>query len=329
MKNSTVVIDKLADNNESRRVQLAEATKFIGLDKDILSARAIFIKPNLTYPFYKRGVTTRVSFIREIVLALENINPNIKIYIGEGDGGCNSFNMDDVFRNMGFLDLEKDISSVEIINLSKISKEKVVIDTLKGPYELHLPKIFFNEIDFSISCPLPKIHGMTRITLSYKNQWGCLPDIMRLKHHYMFDYLISRIADILKFKYAILEGKYGLNNNGPLSGDAVEINWFVAANSLGAFDLIVSEMMGFDYKEIDHLIIAEKYGYLPKRDHVRLIGDIESLKFKFSLHRSFWQYPALVAFKSKNLTHFFYLSRYAKLMHDIMYLFRKGHHIEY
>ena len=323
MKKATVVIDKLADSKEGLRAQLVKSAQKIGLDTDTMSARAILIKPNLTYPKYKKGVTTRIEFIREVVGTLKDLNKNVKIYIGEGEGGYHSFSMDEAFKTMGFCELATEFSQVEIVNLSKVPSKKVTVQTLRGQYEINLPEIFFTEIDFSISCPVPKVHDLTKISLSFKNQWGCLPDIMRLKNHYMFNCLISRVADTLKFKYAILDGKYGLNNNGPIVGDAVEVNWFAAANSLGAFDLIVSEMMGIDWMKIGHLKVAEKYGYIPKKERIELIGDVKSLKTKFFLRRGFWQYPALVAFKSRYLTKFIYLSNYAKLIHDIMYLFRK------
>ncbi len=238
-------------------------------------AKAIFIKPNLTYPVYKKGVTTRKEFVESLVAALREINSETKIYIGEGEGGYNSFSMTEAFKNMGYFELEKEFPQVRIINLSKIPSKGLEIDTPRGPYRISLPERFCNEVDFSISCPVPKVHCMTKVTLSYKNQWGCLPDVMRLKNHYMFDYIISKVSDILKFRYAFLDGKYGLNNNGPMIGDPVEINWFVASNSLGAFDMIVSEMMGFDWREIGHLSQAAKYGFIPKRKDVELIGDIE------------------------------------------------------
>jgi uncharacterized protein (DUF362 family) len=323
MNKATVVIDKLADSMEGLRAQLVKTAKIIGLDADTISARAILIKPNLTYPTYKKGVTTRAEFIREVVATLTDFNKNIKIYIGEGEGGYNSFSMDEAFKNMGFFELENEFPQVEIVNLSKIPSKEVAIQTLRGKYKLNLPEIFFSEIDFSISCPVPKVHDLAKISLSYKNQWGCLPDIMRLKNHYMFNYLISKLADVLKFKYAFLDGKYGLNNNGPIVGDVVELNWFAAANSLGAFDAVISEMMGFEWKKIGYLKVAEQYGYLPQKENVELIGNIESLSFKYSLRRGFWQYPAMIAFKSRYLTKLIYLSRYAKILHDIMYLFRK------
>ena len=236
--------------------------------------------------------------------------------------------MSDAFRDMGFLEIEKEFPQVKIINLSKIPSKEIEIDTPRGPYKIALPEIFFNEIDFSISCPLPKVHCMTKITLSYKNQWGCLPDVMRLKNHYMFDYIISKVSDILKFRYAFLDGKYGLTNNGPMVGDPIEVNWFAASNSLGAFDMIVSEMMGFDWRKVGHLKMAAKYGFIPNREDTQVIGDIESLKRKFVLKRNIWNYPALTAFHSPKLTHLFYFSIWAKLLHDVMYTFRKRPIIE-
>ena len=325
---SIIFLEKLMEDVASLERQFSNSFISLSLFEDFEKAKAIFIKPNLTYPVYKKGVTTRKDFVGTLVRALRKINDRTKIYIGEGEGGYNSFSMSDAFRDMGFLEIENEFPQVKIINLSKIPSKEIEIDTPRGPYKIALPEIFFNEIDFSISCPLPKVHCMTKITLSYKNQWGCLPDVMRLKNHYMFDYIISKVSDILKFRYAFLDGKYGLTNNGPMVGDPIEVNWFAASNSLGAFDMIVSEMMGFDWRKVGHLKMAAKYGFIPNREDTQVIGDIESLKRKFVLKRNFWNYPALTAFHSQKLTHLFYFSIWAKLLHDVMYTFRKRPIIE-
>ena len=295
----------------------------LSLDKAFSDARAIFIKPNLTYPRFKKGVTTQVEFIDCLVAALRKINSVTKIYIGEGEGGYNSFSMAEAMNIMGFSEIEKKYTNVEIVNLSLLKRVSVQIQAKNKPYFLELPELFLNEIDFSISCPLPKIHCMTKVTLSFKNQWGCLPDTMRLKNHYVFDEIISQVCEKLKFQYAFLDGKYGLDNNGPMNGDPVEVNWFVASNSLGAFDMIVTEMMGFKWHHVKHLKFAERRGYIPKQKDVSVVGDIDSLRRKFKLRRNFWNYPALIAFHSKGITKFVYFSKWAKLLHEIMYTIRK------
>jgi len=318
-----VFIERLEGELFSLKCQFSRAFEAVSLNGDFKDAKGIFIKPNLTYPVYKKGVTTRIEFIETLVEALRAINPGTKIYIGEGEGGYNSFSMSDALENMGFHKLKKRFSNVEIINLSKIPAKEIEIETSKGLFKIKVPAIFFDRIDFSISCPVPKVHCMTKVTLSYKNQWGCLPDVMRLNNHYMFDYIISKISQILKFRYAFLDGKYGLDVNGPMAGEAVEVNWFVASNSLGAFDTVVCGMMGFDWRKINYLRIAAEYGFIPKKGDIRIIGEIGALQKKFVLKRDFWNYPALAAFRSKKLTHLFYLSRWAKLLHEIMYAFRK------
>jgi uncharacterized protein (DUF362 family) len=320
---STVVIERGESEMGAMIHQFALAIKTIALDAAFTDAKAVFIKPNLTYPVYKEGVTTRVEFVEGLVSALRQINSTTKIYIGEGEGGYNSFSMTDAMKNMGFNDIAAKYPNVEIINLSKIARKTIQITANKNPYSLELPELFFEEIDFSISCPLPKVHCMTKVTISMKNQWGCLPDTMRLKNHYVFDEIINQVCEKLKFRYAFLDGKFGLDNNGPMNGDPVEVNWFAASNSLGAMDMIVSEMMGFDWRKVGHLKKADQYGFMPKREDIIVAGNMNLLKRKFRLKRSFWNYPALVAFHSSSLTTLVYFSRWAKLLHDIMYTVRK------
>jgi uncharacterized protein (DUF362 family) len=320
-KKSTVCVGSLMD--QSLRKHITDAMNQIGMIKDIVSASSIFIKPNLTYPDYKKGVTTQANFIRDIVEMCTSVNSHIRIYIGEGEGGYNSFCMTDAMRSMGYYEIASHYPNVEIVNLSKLPARQVELRARGEPFLLNLPELFFNEVDFSISCPLPKVHCMTRLTLAFKNQWGCLPDVMRLKNHYAFDEIISQICDVLKFRYAFLDGKYGLDNNGPMIGDPVELNWFVASNCLGAFDKVVSQMMGFDWQSIRHLRMAAKYGFVPKGEDIEIIGDIDSLKRQFVLRRNFWNYLALVAFRSRRLTRLIYLSMWAQPLHDLMYTFRK------
>jgi uncharacterized protein (DUF362 family) len=320
---ATVVVEKLRQTNEQLVAQIYDTFNPISLLEEFDRATAVFIKPNLTYPVYKKGVTTRKEFVECLVAALRQINTRTQILIGEGEGGYNSFSMSEAMQKMGYNDLEKAYPKVNTINLSKLPTKEVKINTLKGRYSIRLPKIFFDDIDFSMTCPLPKVHCMTRITLSFKNQWGCIPDTMRLKNHYRFNFIISKIAEILKFRYAFLDGKFGLDDNGPMEGIPVETDWFVAANSLGAFDRTVSSMMGVDYKRVGHLKVAEKYGLIPSEEETKIIGNPDNLAIKFTLRRNLWNYPALAGFHSKHLTHLFYFSMWSKILHDIMYTFRK------
>jgi uncharacterized protein (DUF362 family) len=318
-----VVVQKSASDFVQSEAQFETSFRLLGLEDEFARSKAVLIKPNLTYPSYKKGVVTRIEFVECLVAALRKINTSTKIYIGEGEGGYNAFSMSDGMRELGYYEMESKYPNVQVVNLSKLPWRRVEVRAQGRPYHVDLPALFFEEIDFSISCPLPKVHCMTTLSLSFKNQWGCLSDTMRLKNHYVFDEIIGQVCDKLKFRYAFLDGKYGLDQNGPMTGVPVEVNWFVASNSLGAFDMVVSEMMGFDWKKIGHLKKAAEYGFVPKKEEMTVVGETAGLKRKFVLRRSFWNYPALAAFRSRKLTQLFYLSKISKLLHVIMYVFRK------
>lgn len=322
--NKTVYIRKLDKDfsKDKLSAHLKESISKIGLDKDFSNAKSIFIKPNLTYPYYKKGVTTSKLFIEGLVKELRHFNNSTTIYIGEGEAGYSSFSMTNALKTMGFLELEK-YPNVEILNLSEHLSREIELETTKGGFKINLPRLLLDDVDFSISCPVPKVHAMTGISLAFKNLWGCLPDNMRLKNHYMFDYIISKIAQSLKFKYAFLDGEYGLNENGPMTGKPVELDWFVASNSMGAFDYIITQMMGISWKKIRHLRVAFDYGYIPSDNEIIIDGDPKGLKKEFNLKRNLWNYPAFLAFRSKKLTYFFYLSKWANILHKAMYLVRK------
>jgi len=144
-----------------------------------------------------------------------------------------------------------------------------------------------------------------------------------LKKHYVFDKIIGQIYNHLKFKYVFLDGKYRLDDNSPIVSQAAEVNCFAASYSLGVFGITVSEIMGLNWKNIGQLRKTVNLGFIPNPEEIKVIGNLESLKEKLILKRNFWNYPALLAFNSKQLTNFFYFSKYAKFLHDVMYLFRK------
>lgn len=55
-----------------------------------------------------------------------------------------------------------------------------------------------------------------------------------------------------------------------MAGDPVEVDWFVASNSLGAFDAVVFEMMGFNWKDVRHLREASNLGFFQIEKKLRL-----------------------------------------------------------
>jgi len=318
-----VIVERLAGDESSMERQFDSALERLNFVSEFQKARAVFIKPNLTYPSFKKGVTTQAAFVGHLISSFRRINKTTKVFVGEGEGGYNSFSMAETLHSMRFHEFASQWPNVEVVNLSCIPSRIVNLRGSDKDLEIRLPLLLLEEVDFSISCPVPKVHCMTTLSLSLKNLWGCLPDTMRLRNHYELDRLISQLCEKMRFRFAFLDGRFGLDGNGPIIGTPVDLDWFAASNSLAAHDMVLSEMMGMDWKRIGHIREAVAAGPFPDGSGVKVVVDALWPKRTFRLRRRFWDYPAWIAFRSKRLTYLFYLSRLSGLLHWFMYLFRK------
>lgn len=318
---ATVFFEELRDDSALAE-QFQRTFGLLGLDRDFRAARAIFIKPNLTYPAFKAGVTTRLEFVAALLAALRTLNDSTWIYVGEGESGSRSFAMTEALERLGFCDLERRFPRLRVVNLSAGPRVRFGANESEGSGEIELPRLLCEEVDFSISCPVPKLHCLTTVSLALKNVWGCLPDPYRLRHHAALNGAIAQLAGRMRFRYAFLDGAWGLDDNGPIEGTARRLDWFAASNSLGAFDRVVAARMGFEAREVAHLAAAERQGLLPDLDEIRLVEAGPVRPCAFRLRRTFWNYPALAAFHSRRLTRLVYLSRFSEVIHRAMYLVR-------
>ena len=69
------------------------------------------------------------------------------------------------------------------INLTSYPREKVETEIAGRRRRVELSKLLTRETDVFITMPVPKLHMMTGVSLGFKNQWGCLPDVKRLRNH--------------------------------------------------------------------------------------------------------------------------------------------------
>ncbi|MCK4816279.1 DUF362 domain-containing protein, partial [bacterium] len=222
---------KISDNSMKRRVYVKkierdleeavlESMKGAGLLERLTNSSRVALKPNFTYPYYKLGVTTSPQVIRAAVKILREYTSHIAIV--ETDGGYGAWQASEAFVGHGMHSLSEEYG-VEIVNLNEEPRELISFRSGRKNYQLPLPTRLLHETDVFITMPVPKIHCMTGLTLAYKNQWGCIPDIMRLRMHYIFDDAIIAINKALK-PAVLADGTYFLDRNGPMDGHPVRMN---------------------------------------------------------------------------------------------------------
>jgi len=314
-----VFISSIYDNNLNKLI--SQAFDWIEWEKIIKPHDKIFIKPNLTYPFYKPGVTTSPAMIEALVSTLSTRCSNITI--GESDGGSHAWKAEEAFEGHDLFNIAKKYNAT-LVNLCKMQSEYVKVNVAGTKVEVHMPSLLIHDTDVFITMPVPKVHAMTRVTLGFKNQWGCIPDVMRLKYHYQFSHYIVAMHKLLKTKIAIFDGTYFLDRMGPMDGDAVPMNLLIASNDIGAGSLACCKIMNIDSHKVKHFRIAKKEGMFPSSiEEIEFNDNIDKFSTRqFKLERSILNYMALAAFNSKWGTNLVYLSRLAGPIHKVLYTIR-------
>lgn len=304
------------DDDLSRSIR--SAMRAVGLLERVTSSTRVALKPNFTYPYYKPGVTTSPQVIRETAKILREFTAHLVIV--ETDGGYGAWRAEEAFNGHGLHEL-RDEYGIQIVNLNDEPRELISFRSGRQTHQLPLPTRLLHETDLFITMPVPKIHCMTGLTLSYKNQWGCVPDIMRLRRHYIFNDAIIAVNRALK-PVVLADGTYFLDRNGPMDGDPIRMDLIIAATDVGAFDRYVAEMMGFSWRRIRHLRRAVELGDMPSdlKDVDYNVPPGEARTHTFRLQRTFRNYIALIGFNSRFVTWLGYESWFGKvILHGILY----------
>jgi len=316
-----VYISKIARELNLKKLKISEALNWIDWKNIVKKDARIFIKPNFTYPFYKPGVTTSPVFIEAVISVLKEYSSNITI--GETNAGAHAWKAEEAFEGHNIYKIASKYN-VKIVNLSNVKSEYKQVKVGSKRIMVHLPSLLINNTDIFITLPVPKVHVMTGVSLAFKNQWGCIPDVMRLKNHFSFNEYIIAINKILKPSFALFDGTYFLNRTGPMEGDAIPMDLIIASNDIGAGSFACCEIMNLDPQKVKHLQIAKKEGLFPSSlEEIKFNSDIGKFcTCQFKLERSVSNYMALLAFNSKWLTNLIYISPFAIPIHRILYLIR-------
>jgi len=295
---------------------IAEAFEGLNIYGRVNQSDKIFIKPNLTWTVFKEGVTTTPNCVEIVIKLLKQQCENI--FLIEGPGGYGQYRSKDAFIGHNYKQFEAKYNA-GIIETETREVEYIDID---GKIAVPIPSCLLEPNVHFITIAVPKVHAMTGISLGIKNQWGCIIDPMRIRYHYMFDTIIIKLNQIINPLCSIIDGTYGLTDNGPMEGKPFQFGVYMVSDNVFAGDTIMRKIMGWENKKVNHLDLCLQRNLVPEniilnREITDLVSD------KFYLKRTCWNYPALLAFNSRVFTYIFYLSPIEKLLHRVMYIFRK------
>lgn len=283
----------------------------------------IFVKPNLTFPQYRPGVMTSMEALTATAELL--LDQGYKVTIGEAEGGgYNQFSMDAVFEEIGLKKFAAR-TGISLVNISFTEPEMLTFKKGLRTIQVPVPKQLLHATDVFITMPVPKIHMNTLISVSIKNQWGCIQaPSQRLRLHPFFQEVMFELNKRLPQAHSIVDGSVGLTRSGPMRGDPVNLNWVLASDDLVAADRIVAQLMQIPEQQVRHLQYFRRMGWWPELEDIALNQPLAPfISNRFYLRREWTDWPGYACFNSSFLAWLGYHSPLAGFAHWLLYLFRE------
>jgi len=318
---SSIFIERLGESGYQEAIR--NGFEWLAVGSLLRPGDHVCIKPNLTFPSFRPGVMTNPECLEALIIALRDYTDRITI-VEADSGGYNPFRIDDVFEKIGLNALAKRYG-VGVVNLSDRPTRSILVASRGRQLEVPLPCMLLDDCDFFITVPVPKVHCNALVSLAVKNQWGCIPQpSARLELHPYFPQVIYEVNKALRTALAVVDGRYGLNRNGPMRGDAVELNWLMVTDDIYAADVVCCWIMQMDPRKAPHLRYLEKTYGLPSEQDILFNQDYRKFRtHRFYLRRDWTDYPGLVAFWSRVAAYWAYRSPLAGFLHRMLYLVRE------
>jgi uncharacterized protein (DUF362 family) len=236
----------------------------------------VLIKPNLVasmfFLWYSGKLTeedyqaclTDPRVVRAVAVMAKESGAS-RIIIGEGPAAGDGWA---AYMQCGYVtmaeDLEKEGVKVELLDFTDEPYTWVKSKGLANP-EYAVPKVA-TEATCLISVPALKTHSMTGVTVSLKN---VAVGLMAGRVYGFFKYgaphqkipeWIVDMASIFKIHYTVVDGIWGMEGNGPLNGEPVNMDLIIAGADPVATDAVCTAIMGFNPKNIGHITMAAQNG---------------------------------------------------------------------
>jgi uncharacterized protein (DUF362 family) len=263
-----VSIVRVVDPLESLRQAIALCDGFAALDRHA----KVVLKPNLSVGFNlpPYGMTTTTSILEGLLQLLIEQGCS-DITIAEGS-----------IEVLGF-GTRKAYARSQIDKLARKYGVRL-IDLDQGPFrEVDLGGVHVQiaetalQADFLINVPVLKTHGLTKVSLGFKNLKGCLSPRSKTKFHATnrLNLLICLLNDVVKSHLTVIDGTYVLEN-GPdtLLGTAHRKDVYIASRDGFACDVVGSWILGIDVAEVGYLCeYAEAHGRTLNMEDIHTAGE--------------------------------------------------------
>jgi len=244
-----------------------------------IAGQKVIIKPNLVIPLTAdTGTTTDPQVVRALVdLALAAGAAQVLIVEGEFNGPN--------FSACGY-DFFDTYDPGGRVALADLSQEPVVLAQVPNGmvYDwIYMPELVLGDDVFFISAAKLKTHFHTHATLTMKNLLGVPPvehyrvppeEWRYAMHRRGISQAIVDLNLVRPIDFAVVDGVWGMEGEGPVQGTAVNLDLVVAGRNAVAVDRVCLWAMELPQLGVHHLTYAAREGLGPNDvSEIDVLGD--------------------------------------------------------
>jgi uncharacterized protein (DUF362 family) len=200
------------------------------------------------------------------------------------------------FKKHGFNKYADNKENVELLDLSDDDVYYHEVKYSKGKLKLPFSKTMC-KAPFIVSIVRPKVHNYVVVTLGIKN---VLVGSIRASHEERFQIhqgkeihsILCKLANIVYPDFVLIDGKIGMEGEGPVDGTERKAGWVVASDDPLTADSVANQLMGFKLNDIGYfnLLRQKRFGLVYPKDKkdIKTYGDYDLNKITpFKPHPNF------------------------------------------
>ena len=251
--------------------KIKEALNLIG-GINFVKGKKILLKPNvLSGKSPDKGVTTNPIFLKAVIRIVKENGGDV--YVGDSPG----LGSQDTIYNITGIQKVVDEEGAKIANF----KDKIDVDNPEGKIVKKFTLVqVYRDVDYIISLPKLKTHGMLYYTGAMKNMFGMIPGLLKAQCHFKFpdranfSEMLLDLNCLIKPSLAIMDAVIGMEGNGPGNGTLRNIGLILASRDFAALDATACRIIGLDPSQLDLLRKAAErnYGEI-EESSIKILGE--------------------------------------------------------
>lgn len=268
------------DNYERDRVEKAVHRAFLllgGIDAWIKPGMCVLVKPNLMRKSAPElCAVTHPEVIRAVVREVEAAGGRAVVADSPG-GAYNPSVLKGIYAATGLESALRDTHAE--LNLD-CAEQKVQFPQAEKLREFPVIQPLV-QADFVINVCKLKSHTLAVYSGAVKNLYGIIPGFVKAEFHFRFQEerdFSNMMVDLCEYAAPglnLVDAIWGMEGEGPGSGDPRKLGFLVASQSPYAADICAAGMVGYDIDEIPMLAEARRRGLA--EPEFALVGDDPAL----------------------------------------------------